>query len=318
MRDARLQCANEHCGGNGGECKHVQMQSNKLSFVAAPVRGNFSNLNDLLKRGETPLVDTLDVNSASIASIMKNSFGVLDASKPAYASLFHGFVHLPRAGNYSVGIRGLLDGARLSLDERIVACDGFTLNTKGIQICPPYLPAQQAPTAWVRRYLDGGLHRIDAEFFKLSNAAGSMELRVWFVPSVTEREHDAIVKDPDAIPTIDADGSNITMYSVVNCSNFFKDNCATIDCIQGCDERSRKCADPNPQWWGIATTESMVPGTCECVDGFVGPSCSECDSFRFGKECHSLLLVIIPCSGGFLVILLVIFMVRYRRRLTEK
>ena len=145
-----------------------------------------------------------------------------------------------------------------------------------------------------------------------------MELRVWFVPSVTEREHDAIVKDPDAIPTIDADGSNITMYSVVNCSNFFKDNCATIDCIQGCDERSGKCADPNPQWWGIATTESMVPGTCECVDGFVGPSCSECDSFRFGKECHSLLLVIIPCSGGFLVILLVIFMVRYRRRLTEK
>ena len=109
VRVARLQCAIEHCGGNGVDCKHVQMQSNKLSFVAAPVRGNFSNLNDLLKRGETPLVDTLDVNSASIASIMKNSFGVLDASKPAYASLFHGFVHLPRAGNYSVGIRGLLD-----------------------------------------------------------------------------------------------------------------------------------------------------------------------------------------------------------------
>ena len=145
VRDARLQCASEHCGGNNGECKHVQIQNSKLTFVAAPVDASFSTLFALLSP-TSPLVDALEVGSSEIARVMKNAFGILDASKPSYASLFHGYVHLPKDGNYSVGIRGKKDGARLWLTSEW-SCATAMPSKRAPRIYPyvPQISARQRP-----------------------------------------------------------------------------------------------------------------------------------------------------------------------------
>ena len=297
------------------------MGQSEIRFAAAVVEGSFSTLiSPSYLNFSTPRVSTMDISSSEIQSLLKERFGVNDPSKPSWAAVFSGYLSVAEDGSYSIGVKGT-DGARVSLDERMQVCDGAILKRNyGVDLCPSWLQEDQSP-AWLWTQLSKGLHRIDVEYFRISSD-GAAKLDLWFEKSDTVADHQTLVSkvegNPNSVPIYSV---NEMMYAAQGCSPFYSDQggqCATKVCAPTCSPRSGTCTDMAPEWWGIATDHPPKPGVCACSEGFAGETCSECGHFRFGSECHSLLLIIIPTSAGVIVLGLVVLMFRYRKALTEK